>query len=282
MNKNQTHGDHIGAIMEPRELFANHLNNLIQTGIILHRFNTRALSDTASGDVTEVIALAQDVDDVTWIVLLVKGKKNFEFVSVYPKLQPAEKVKAKITEIAEWENMIEATIFCEVDYDDDEMDGRELQFFATDYAWNKDKYSVGKYIYIDLAAIAYSAKKGRKGFSFKGQEAIDFLAKTGQKPDYDENGNVKPIHFSLENLVAFLTCNEDYPDDVEYQSPINNITKVNTLGVDLYRSEMLFKHDPDRKLALYFKPEFIPNPTEGMPVMGVLWLQGCISENQED
>ena len=190
MHKVQSHGDHIGAIMEPRDLLANHLNNLIQTGKILQRFNTRALSETASGDITEVIAIDYDKDDVSWIVLLVKGSKNFEFVSVYPKLEPVERVKVKITEVGEWQNMIEATIFCEVDYDDDEMDGRELQFFATDYAWNKAKYAVGEYLYIDLAAIAYTAKVGQRGFSFKGQEAIDFLAKTGREPDYDENGNV--------------------------------------------------------------------------------------------
>ena len=282
MNKNQGHGDHIGAIMEPRELLANHLTQLINSGKLLHTIKTNAVSDTAKGDITDVVAIAQDNDDVTWIILLVQGKEHFEFVSVYPKLEPVERVKAKITEVGEWENMIEATIFCEVDYDNNEMDGRELQFFATDYAWNKAKYAVGEYLYIDLAAIAYSAKEGQRGFSFEGQKAIDFLAKTGREPDYDEDGNVQPVHFNMESLVAFLTHNEDYPDDVEYQSPINNITKVNTLGVDLYRCEMLYKHDPDRKLAFYFKPEFIPNPTEGMPVMGMLWLQGCISENQKD
>lgn len=57
MKKEQSHGDHIGAIMEPRELLANHLNNIVQTGKILQRFNTRALSETATGDVTGVLWL---------------------------------------------------------------------------------------------------------------------------------------------------------------------------------------------------------------------------------
>ena len=281
MHKEQSHGDHIGAIMEPRELLANYLNNLIQTGKILQRLNTNAISNTATGEVTEVIAIAKEENDVVWIILLVKGKKNFEFVSVYPQLKPVERIKAKIIDVGEWQNMIEATIFCEIDSDDETTYGRKIQFFATDYAWNKSKYLVGENLYIDLAGIAYNAQEGKKGFSFEGQEAIDFLAKTGREPDYDENGNVKPIHFDMTTLAAFLTHNEDYPDDVEFQSPITNITRVNTLGVDLYRCEMFIKHDPDRKLSLYFRPEFIPEPEEGMPVMGVLWLQGCISENQE-
>lgn len=119
-----------------------------------------------------------------------------------------------------------------------------------------------------------------QSFSFKGQEAIDFLAKTGE-PDYDENGNVQPIHFNMESFVAFLTHNQDYPDNVEFQSPISNVTKISTVGVDLYRCEMLFKHNTDRKISLYFIHEMLPKPTEGMPVIGVLWMQSRISEFQE-
>ena len=283
MKKEQGHGDHIGAIMEPRDFLVNHLPGLIQEGKELHSCRTQVVSESVDGETTEVYSIFNRDDDVTWVALVAVGVKERinEFVSCYPLLDPVERVKAKITEVGEWENMIEATITCEVDGDDDECEGRELSFFATDYAWNKAKYTIGEYLYLDLAAIAYSAREGQRGFSFEGQEAVDFLAKTGSEPDYDENGNVMPVHFNMENLVAFLNHNGDYPDDVEFQSPIGNITKIGTVGVDLYRCEMLFKHDPDRKLSLYFKREFIPEPTEGMPVMGVLWLQGHISENQE-
>ena len=83
---------------------------------------------------------------------------------------------------------------------------------------------------------------------------------------------MQPIHFNMEGYVAFLTHNEDHHDDVEFQSPFSNVTKISTVGVDPYRCEMLFKHDPDRNMSLYFRHELLPEPTEGMPVMGVC---GC-------
>ena len=281
MKKEQGHGDHIGAIMEPQEFLDHHLTRLIDSGKLKNRCRTQAVSDTVNGEETEVITIVNDSEDIQWEILFVKGKEQYELVSAFPLLQPAETVKAKITGVGEWENMIEATIFCEIDCDNEDMDGCQLQFFATDYAWNKQRYVVGNYLFIDLAAIAYNVREGQKGFSFDGQKAIDFLAKTGREPDYDENGNVQPVHFSLEHLVAFLTHNEDYPDNVEFQSPISNITPVNAIDVDLYRCEMLFKHDPDRKLALYFRREFIPAPQDGMPLAGVLWLQGHISDTRQ-
>ena len=139
MKKEQGHGDHIGAILEPRELLANHLTRLINTGELHNHCKTQAVSDTAHGEVTDVITIVNTDGDMDWEILLVQGTEHFEFVSVFPLLRPLEKVRAKITEVGEWENMIEATIFCEIDCDNDEMDGRELQFFATDYAWNKQR-----------------------------------------------------------------------------------------------------------------------------------------------
>ena len=282
MKKEQGHGDHIGAIMEPRDFLANHLTRLLNTSELVNKCFTQAVSDTANGEKTNVFTLAKRDNDITWVGLIVEGKDTNEFVSCFPLLKPAGRVKAKIVEVGEWTNMVEATITCEIDDYDGENEGIELSFFATDYARNKARYIVGEYCYIDLAAIAYSAHEGERGFSFEGQKAIGFLSKIGQAPDYDENGNVQPVHFNTENLVQFLNHNDDYPDDVQFQSPITNITSINTVGVDLYRCEMLFKHYPDRKLALYFKREFIPEPTDGMPVAGMMWLQGSISDNQED
>ncbi len=280
----QAHGDHIAALMEPEDFLANHLPKLIDNGEVLKSCKTQVVSEKVDGETTDVFAVVHRDGDVTWLALIAAGVKEDvnELVSFYPLLDSVDRVKAKITDVSEWQDMIEATVTCEVDCDDEDFGSLEISFFATDYAWNKSKYIVGEYLYLDLAALAYSAKEAIRHFSFKGQQAIDYLAKSGREPEYDENGNVKPVDFSTEILVAFMNTDDDFPDDFEFHSPIRNVEKINSVGVDLYRCEVLFMHDPDRPLALYFKREFIPKPEDGMPISGWLWLQGRISENQED
>ena len=280
----QAHGDHIAAFMEPEDFLANHLPKLIDNGEVFKSCKTQVDSEKVNGETTDVFAVAHRDGDVTWLALIAAGvKENVnELVSFYPLLDPVERVKAKITDVSAWKDMIEATVTCEVECDDEDFGSLEISFFATDYAWNKSKYVVGEYLYLDLAALAYSAREAIRHFSFEGKQAIDYLAKSGREPEYDEDGNVKPVEFSTEILVAFLNTDDDYPDDFEFHSPIRNIERINSVGVDFYRCEMLFMHDPDRPLALYFKRRFIPTPEDGMPVSGVLWLQGRISENQED
>lgn len=280
----QAHGDHIAAIMEPEDFLADYLPKLIDNGEVFKSCKTQVASEKVDGETTDVFAIANRDGNVTWLALIAAGVKEDvnELISFYPLLDPVERVKAKITDMSEWKNMIEATITCEVDCDDEDFGSLEISFFATDYAWNKSKYIVGEYLYLDLAALAYSAKEAIRHFSFKGQQAIDYLAKSGREPEYDENGNVKPVEFSTEILVAFMNTDDDFPDDFEFHSPIRNVEKINSVGVDLYRCEMLFMHDPDRPLALYFKREFIPKTEDGMPISGWLWLQGHISENQKE
>ena len=103
----------------------------------------------------------------------------------------------KIDKVMEWDDQVEATICCSVG----EI---KFAFFAVDYYCNKRKYVVGQSMTIDLAALAMRVQEASHSFSFEGQQAIDWLAKSGRTPDYDENGNVLPVTFNLEKLVAFF------------------------------------------------------------------------------
>lgn len=274
MNNNQGHGDHIGAIIDTKTFLSQHLQVLINNGKVVHRITLPAVSDTNKGNPTEVIVLFNDNEEISWQSLLAKGREHFEFVSCYPVIGSNSRIPAAIVKVEPWSNLIEATVTCEIDKN------LTVSFFATDYVWNKDRYIVGNMLYLDLAALAYSAKEASRGFKFEGQKAIDFLSKIGKKPDYDDNGNVQPVNFSTENLVAFMNVNEDYPDDAQYQSPLGNISHFKALNNEMTQGLIAIKHDPDRKVPLYFKSEFIPNASAGMPVQGVLWLQGCISGHQ--
>ena len=274
MNKNQGHGDHIGAIIDTKTFISQHLQPLINKGKVTHRVTTPAFSDSNNGDPTEVAVLLNDDESISWQTLLAKGREHFEFVSCYPVLAPDIRIPATIVKVEPWSNLIEATVTCMID------DTLTVAFFATDYVWNKDRYIEGSKLYLDFAAIAYSAKEASRGFKFEGQKAIDFLSKIGKKPDYDEKGNVMPVNFSTEHLVAFMNVNEDYPDDAQFQSPLGNIIHHKALNIGFSKSLISIKHDPERKVPLYFKSEFLPDASNGMPVQGVLWLQGCISDHQ--
>ena len=109
----------------------------------------------------------------------------------------------------EWGNGLEGWITAEL------TDGRRLTFFDADYAINKGTYEIGKSYDFVIGALAYRAEEPEsKGFKFEGQQAIDFKAKLGEEPEYDENGNVKPVEFSTATLCAFLQVGHA-PDEEE-------------------------------------------------------------------
>ena len=129
---------------------------------------------------------------------------------------PGRAIVVQILDILEWSNKLEATIKCKYEYDGEEF---IFHFFATDYFAYKPIYKVGNRIEIALAASSGNAKVASKGFSFEGQKHLISFQKWAKEPEYDENGNVKPVKFSTEKLVAFLVHDEKCPDEAEFQSP---------------------------------------------------------------
>lgn len=273
MNRNQTHGDHIEAIVPSKHLI-DKLPALINHSFTLHKVQTTVTCEGIDNEPTQVLILKDGPGQVSWLTLLAKGKESYEVVSFYPVLAPRSRTLAKITTVEEWQNHIEATITCEIE------DCFTISFFATDYAWNKNRYRVGDTMYLDLAALAYSLEEAAQGFDFDGQQAIDFLSKIGKQPSYDENGNVSPVHISTEQLVAFLGTNQDYPDNYEFQAPAGTTSHCPTLGIDMTCMSLLMHRDPDLGINLYYKTSMLPDIAQGKPVSGMLWVQGSISENQ--
>lgn len=276
MNKGQGHGDHIGAIIDTKTFIGNHLRPLIGESKVEHKCREKAFCEGVNGSETDIYVLATQTKDVVWQTLLgATGEgKPHSFVTCYPVLEGNTIIKAKITDVEPWGNLIEATVTCEI------AGETEVSFFATDYVWNKSQYVIGKELYISLAALAYAAEEASRGFSFEGQKAIDWLAKIGKKPDYDEYGRVKPVKFDTSNLVAFLQRNKDYPEDYEFQSPLEGASEITTIGENLLQSNILIKRDPDLKISFYCKSSMLPNATDKTPVRGLLWMQGHISKFQ--
>lgn len=202
------------------------------------------------------------------------NKKSNSLVSGFPVIKGGNRITLKISKIQEWENGLEGWITAEL------VDGRCLTFFDTGFAINKDKYEIGKNYDFIIGALAYSAHEPEsKGFTFEGQKAIDFKAKLGEEPEYDENGNVKPIEFSTEQLCAFLQRGHA-PDEAEFISTVDEVRAVKAFGKDFWKFDVIYRSEEDDGIKI---PTFVIQSNENQSIQkakqlqGILWLTGYLA-----
>lgn len=277
----ENHGDHNSAIL-PVEDFITLLPQMLQTAKPFKTVEADVKLDGKQKKSTRVLSLTYTSGDGNFLILCAenKEKKTMEFVSAYPYFE-GELATACVSKVHEWGNGIEATVECEFE------DGTRLSFFAGDYYANKERYKIGHELEFNLFALAYMAEEAPEGFSFEGQDAIDFLSKMGKEPIYDADGNVEPVHFSTKKLVAFLPKNENVPDEAEFQSPITAITPLKILDVDMWRADILLsgEYDDEQRfleIPLYFRKSFCPNAKVHTPLRGYLWLCGRLAEEKDE
>lgn len=208
-------------------------------------------------------------------VVATTKENNLTLVSGYPVVKDGNLIPLKITEIKEWDNGLEGWITAEL------SDGRNLTFFDADYSINKDKYEIGKSYDFILGALAYyAAEPESKGFKFEGQQAIDFKAKMGEEPEYDEEGNVKPIEFSTANLCAFLQAGHA-PDEVEYISTVEEVKSVKAMDKNFWSFNVIYRSEEDENTEI---PAFVLKSTDNKGIQkaeqlqGILWLTGYLAK----
>ena len=275
------HGDHLDAMLPSRLSTQDLLKEIIQKSDFWRNARTQVTTEDMYEEQTDVFSLAFGKGDMKLLSTIAHSRRDNTntFMTIYPFCKGVP-VEVKIDKVKEWDNQVEATICCSVG----EI---EFAFFAVDYYCNKRKYMIGQTIAIDLAALAMKVQEARRSFCFEGQQAIDWLAKTGQEPTYDNNGNVEPVRFSMENLVAFLNTDPKCPDESEFQSPVGPIEKVSALGVDFFKTMITIGRrntgNGELKISvpLYFRQAFFPEVKEDDPVSGWLWLTGSIAGQHE-
>ncbi len=241
-----------GSKIEKSEVIANCFENKIPT-------TTKILSISDDNEITPKILVAENPEEQT-----------YEVVTGYPFIQSKSIIKLKIIEINEWENLIEAVITGET------KDKEKISFFDTNYFLNKETYEIGKIYDFSISAMAYAVEiLEETSFSFEGQNAIDWHAKLGEEPIYDESGNIEPVVIHLDNLVALIQADEDYPDDAEFQSPIKSMKTIRAFDQDFYKFKITVFRDPDIDIDLYAKADFFNRkPKINYPLRGYIWLQG--------
>lgn len=275
------HGDHLDAIMLANLLMKNHLQDIMKDSCVWKKACTQVTTEDMYEEKTNVVSLVYGEDSIRLLTTIAhdKGNNTNMFMSIYPICEGIP-VEVYINKVLEWDNQVEATIYCSVG----EI---EFAFFAIDYYCNKRKYMAGKTMTIDLAALAMKAREAQRGFSFEGQQAIDWLAKIGKTPMYDDKGNVEPVRFSMENLVSYQNTDSKCPDEAEFQSPVGKIEKASILGIDFFKTMITIgRRDTDAgelevSVPLYFRQDFFPTVKEGDPVSGWLWLTGSSAGQHE-
>ena len=202
------------------------------------------------------------------LIVSIKELGKNELITFYPYLEGITTM-VKVVEVLEWKDKLQATVKAQYEMNSSRFD---FYFFATDYFANKDKYREGNEIEIGLAASG-NVKIAPTGFDYEGQMAIAFLRMMGKNPTYDQNGNVEPVHISLENLVAFLPTNSEMPDTAEFQSLVTKIDeKYEAMGKPIRTGEIILDQDTEIKALIYFNSNC--NPKEGEGITGNIWLSG--------
>ena len=271
----QTHGDHHYPFVDDTE-FSYFLNATIHVSTLIYqRKELTLLSEEREQETTVTQLIYGNRQEIQYAYIGAfdpEEGKNI-LVSAYPYLL-GKSIPVTILEIMEWDNHVEANIKCVYKANDEEF---IFCFFATDYFINKELYRKGEMIEIGLAASGGNISFASRGFSFEGKKAEDFLAKIGQPPTYDKEGNIEPVNFSTEKLIAFLPHDYKCPDIAEFQSPAYS-SHSDTLTFDNKKINVRNIKINERtglEIPLYFNSNLIPKNED--PITGLIWLSGRMS-----
>ena len=283
MKNERGHGSHWSILGNPEEMLPELLPQLFQISKAADYGKLNIAVEGTPRQPRDLLGLRYDEGILSITTIFVpcpELNKNF-FLSTYPSCYNGSLfTKAKVEKVIKWSSGYEAAVEVSLDT------GHAMTFFAIDYYAHSDMYKKGKEIDIRLSAFAYTAeiiKEEELNFEFTGQQAIDFLTESGQEPEYDENGNVEPVRFCMDELVALLPRDGAYADDADFQSPVLNVYSKKFLGQSFYSIEIIIGRDPDILVPLYApKSYFKLKPNKNDSIRGVLWLQGCLKESHQE
>lgn len=271
----QNHGDHIEAIMPTSDFMKNHLKSMISESKVLKTVESDVSLEPNNKEKTNVTSLYYGNNDIGMQTILAYSKEENAniLISCFPCMSGI-KLNATIKKIIEWDNLLEATILCSVG-------NFEFAFFSTDYYINKKVYKVGNTFLFEISALGCKVNEAPRGFSFEGEKALNWYEKNGEDPEYDDDGNVKPISFNTEKLVAFLNTDKKCPDEAQFQSPVENVKVTSIFDIDFKKTNIIMSRGEegnDIKIPLYFRSDFFPNVKNNDPIQGWLWVTGRLSE----
>ncbi len=279
----QGHGDHIDTINgynSSREFLERYIPSTIQSAdMVLRTRGTVECSIGESGGRLPIALLGDRDGPVRLLAMIATEAGRSNVISFYPECDGAP-AEVRLTAVHEWAAGVEATLEGTV-FGDAE---RSVAFFDTRYVLNKGRYKVGETYTFRLAAFAYCAEvvpeKDRE-IRFEGDAAAEMRLKLGDEPEFEEDGSVKPVIFSTEDMVLLFQNSAAYPDDGEFQSPVFDAPmEFGMFGTDFYMMEIAIARDSeDVRIPLVARQSFFTRkPVESDPVRGRLWVQGYLAD----
>lgn len=275
----QGHGDHMGCITYDgeREEMIGMLPSMLKRAKMIVAPGAEIPCNLSEGYPARLqCAMLSDTEDTLHLNMLIgcniNGERN-ELMSFYPEVNGTT-IPVTLTAIHEWKNGLEATL-------EGTICGGEhhIAFFDTRYIVHKGKYEIGECYDFHLSALADQCEVlENPTFKMEGQDAVDFKAKMGEKPEYDENGNVSPLVFDMSEMVAFFQHWTAYPHVAEFQSPAISVSMLEAWGREYYSIEIAIAHDDngnDICVPLIAKKTFFGKPLRPRtPIRGIVYLFG--------
>lgn len=285
------HGDHFDFFFPEGKPVRDYLAECVRKGNRWKQLQTALTGPDRYNQKTQIfsIRLAEAEIGILLLVQQLEDSQSGSVISAYPIAKGAP-LPVIIERVVEWDNQVEATVYCRLDPGPDPYDpnlpfeGQDsFTFFATDYYCNKTLYKPGTRLSIDFAALGAHMTEGRRNITLEGQDAINFRNKIGAEQEFNQDGSVKPMVFSLEQFVAIDADVDQDPDEAVFQSPVTRIRTIPFLGNDYTACRMILtrktaeKKSTDIHIPLYFLKTYLPELSSGTPVSGVIWMVGSIT-----
>lgn len=216
------------------------------------------------------------------LIAVNEAKEKSELLSFYPECDGVS-VEVRLTAVHEWASGVEATLEGTVLGEAE----RNVAFFDTRYALNKERYKIGDTYVFKMSAFAYGveivSEKDRE-IRFEGESAVEHRRRFGEEPEYEEDGSVKPVVISMAEMVAFFQNSVAYPDDGEFQSPVfSDAEEFSKFDADFYKLEVAIARDEeDVRIPLIVQRKlFERKPLKAEPVRGRIWVQGHLGKEDD-
>lgn len=281
--KDQGHGSHWETVLGEESIVAK-LKEIVQNSGVLSRKRTKV--DFGAGpeekDVFTLVCPTVE-SPLQFVIIMAENGEVNELVSGYPFSIEGALLKGRITDIEIWDNNVEAVVTMKFGED------REISFFATDYHINKEKYCIGAYCEVRLAAFAYECKvedTQKLSFQLEGDAAKNFRSKLGEdfRNKFGENDEA-PMFFDASEMTMLLPISKDYMDDYQFLSPLQSVRMFDTLGVRMLQLG-IFVDDGNLErisLPLFVRESMFGRSDEqmlqtGNSVGGAFWLQGHLDK----
>ena len=274
------HGGHWGTIVNTDKVdLIDFLQSHLEGSKEVATVNTTMNDEDGLAMPVTVMGLTTGDEVVAMTSLIIEGEERNEFIAAFPALKDTDtEVTMKLVKVNEYANGLEGVLTCETEF------GANLCFFDTDYYLHKDEYKIGESYTFKLGALASEAEvlpEEDRVMKFSVEQTINMANAEGSEIEYDEDGNVVPREWIMDQLVYCMNTVDEVPDEYGFQSPVTNSKALKIWGTPMYRMNVTVvrtEDEPDAVvIPMYAKKAFFDKkPKKNEAVRGMLWMLGSM------